>query len=415
MRTEPHVVIVGAGAAGIGAGLELAARGVPFEILEAADRVGGRALTDRAGLPVAWDHGCHWLHCADENPLVAWADRLGARYLRQKAQTCHYVLWSDGRFASEAELVEADQAIGRAFDIVDQAGAEGRDAPITDVLPDAGRWSPDVHCILGLLAGEDPGRVSAMGYADYADTDSNWPLTTGYGDLIAHMSHGLPVRLGVSVSAIDQRPEGGVRLETSEGGMQVRGAIVTPSTNVLSSGAIRFGPGPAADLLPLIADVPCGAYEKVAFALRALPAELKGKLFGTFTPDGSASMNLQVIAGESPMIIVHMAGDMVRNLLAEGSDAMRQFAEDRLCQALGPDFRDLILGRAVTGWTQNPLILGSYSAARPGAAARRHQMIGTDTGSVAFAGEAFSLKWQATAHGAYQSGRDVAARLATHL
>ena len=74
---QPDVVIVGAGAAGVGAGLELQARGVPFVILEAADRVGGRAFTDRASLPGPWDQGCHWFHCADVNPLVAWADRLG--------------------------------------------------------------------------------------------------------------------------------------------------------------------------------------------------------------------------------------------------------------------------------------------------------------------------------------------------
>ena len=38
-----------------------------------------------------------------------------------------------------------------------------------------------------------------------------------------------------------------------------------------------------------------------------------------------------------------------------------------------------------------------------------------DTGNVAFAGEAFSRQWQATAHGAYQSGRDAAARVAEWL
>ena len=36
---NPDIVIVGAGAAGIGAGLELQDRGIPFMILEAADRV----------------------------------------------------------------------------------------------------------------------------------------------------------------------------------------------------------------------------------------------------------------------------------------------------------------------------------------------------------------------------------------
>ena len=47
MVTDLDVVVVGAGAAGIGAGLELRDRGLSFVILEAAGRVGGRGFTDR--------------------------------------------------------------------------------------------------------------------------------------------------------------------------------------------------------------------------------------------------------------------------------------------------------------------------------------------------------------------------------
>jgi monoamine oxidase len=75
--SEPEVVIVGAGAAGIGAGLALSRLGVPFVILEAKDRVGGRAHTDGTSLGHLWDRGCHWFHSADRNPLRAIADRLG--------------------------------------------------------------------------------------------------------------------------------------------------------------------------------------------------------------------------------------------------------------------------------------------------------------------------------------------------
>jgi monoamine oxidase len=57
-------------------------------------------------------------------------------------------------------------------------------------------------------------------------------------------------------------------------------------------------------------------------------------------------------------------------------------------------------------------VRGGYSYARPGTAPRRHALIAADTGNVAFAGEALSRRWQATAHGASQSGRDVAARIA---
>ena len=48
-HSEPPVVIVGAGVAGLACGLDLAAAGVPVRILEAAGAVGGRMRTDRQG------------------------------------------------------------------------------------------------------------------------------------------------------------------------------------------------------------------------------------------------------------------------------------------------------------------------------------------------------------------------------
>ena len=47
--SEPPVVIVGAGLAGLACGLDLVSAGVPVRIVEAADAVGGRMRTDRQG------------------------------------------------------------------------------------------------------------------------------------------------------------------------------------------------------------------------------------------------------------------------------------------------------------------------------------------------------------------------------
>ncbi len=83
--SEVDVVVVGAGAAGLAAGRTLERAGVSFRVLEAKDRIGGRAFTDTVtfdGLP--FDHGCHWLHSASLNPLREAADRLGFRYRRQQ-------------------------------------------------------------------------------------------------------------------------------------------------------------------------------------------------------------------------------------------------------------------------------------------------------------------------------------------
>jgi hypothetical protein len=42
-------------------------------------------------------------------------------------------------------------------------------------------------------------------------------------------------------------------------------------------------------------------------------------------------------------------------------------------------------------------------------------MIAAQAGAVRFAGEAFSLQWHSTVHGAWQSGHDVATDLAGSL
>src|SRR5687768_4988391 len=72
---ETEVVVIGAGAAGVAAARRLAAARVRCVLLEARNRVGGRAWT----LPgeFALDLGGGWLHSADTNEWAALAPQLG--------------------------------------------------------------------------------------------------------------------------------------------------------------------------------------------------------------------------------------------------------------------------------------------------------------------------------------------------
>ena len=63
---NPDVVIIGAGIAGITAARDLAKAGVSFIVVEARDRIGGRAYTETSTFGVPYDHGCAWLHSADK-------------------------------------------------------------------------------------------------------------------------------------------------------------------------------------------------------------------------------------------------------------------------------------------------------------------------------------------------------------
>src|ERR1700724_3392495 len=70
------VAIIGAGAAGLGAARALEGSRLSVLVLEARDRVGGRAHTIMAAPDVTFDLGCGWLHSADKNSFVAIAGRL---------------------------------------------------------------------------------------------------------------------------------------------------------------------------------------------------------------------------------------------------------------------------------------------------------------------------------------------------
>ena len=70
----PDVLVIGAGGAGLAAAKNLMSAGVSALVLEARDRIGGRAFTD-GGLGVPWDRGCSWLHSPNVNPWVDYAQR----------------------------------------------------------------------------------------------------------------------------------------------------------------------------------------------------------------------------------------------------------------------------------------------------------------------------------------------------
>ncbi len=70
------VAIIGAGAAGLGAAHALKDSGLSVVVLEARERVGGRAHTIMAASDITFDLGCGWLHSADKNSFVGIAEQL---------------------------------------------------------------------------------------------------------------------------------------------------------------------------------------------------------------------------------------------------------------------------------------------------------------------------------------------------
>ena len=404
------IIIIGAGAAGIGAGLRLKALGVPFIILEANDRIGGRAYTDNTSLSSKWDKGCSWFHCADINPLVDWADKLGTLYDKQDRSE-NAIYWSESHWLDPTESTSVNLNISKRFQEIYVAAELGHDVSISDIPINNSFEAAVSEELVKLMCSEETHFTSAVGYGDYNDTGVNWMVTSGYGDLISRMAADAPIRINTKVSEISYQ-KGGVRVETSSGQLDARAVIVTTSTNVLRSGQISLPAGPAQEILELVEDVPCGTYEKIAIEFEQYPfnpADNEAVWIQSYSD--SNPIYFQISPQKKPMLIAHVAGEQARELVQTGSQGMADFAIQKLTSVFGSKINKTICGTATTSWQADPLIQGGYSYARIGAGHNRQKMIELDTGEIVFAGEAFSLPWYGTAHGAYQSGKDVASQL----
>ena len=77
LPANPDVVVIGAGGAGLSAARTLLKAGKSVVILEAMNRVGGRAYTESETFGVPFDWGCQWIQAADRNPLLPLAKEWG--------------------------------------------------------------------------------------------------------------------------------------------------------------------------------------------------------------------------------------------------------------------------------------------------------------------------------------------------
>ncbi len=137
------LAIVGAGAAGIAAAREAKLRGLSYTVLEASERVGGRART------LGWnnyhlDLGAGWLHSADRNPLVAHAEDLGLGIDRVRAA------WR-GQYREIGFSRDDREAAYEAFSVFNERVAKPQLGDVAaNALSPNGPWNAFINALSGL-------------------------------------------------------------------------------------------------------------------------------------------------------------------------------------------------------------------------------------------------------------------------
>ncbi len=408
LPSNPDVVVIGAGSAGIAAATALMAAGREVVVLEAMDRVGGRAFTDTTTFGSPFDVGCAWLHKSDDNPYTPYAEANGFTLADHEYDL--EKLYLQGRWGDAAALNHAEEALLEAI------GEEERDVAASTVPFGSTPLDEAAGDYLGALdMAVDLDELSTTDYNNADDLSPNKLCREGFGSIVAHRARGLPIRLSTPVRAV--RYDGsGVVVSTDAGVLNARAVVVTCSTGVLADGVIRFTPELPVTTQQAIADIPMGMLAKIPLQITG------GERFGLKAFDdlmlarrGRRDLYFLSFPFDTDVLVGFVGGDLGWQLSAAGEAAAIDFATEGLVEMFGSDARSKVGKGMLTPWASNPWTRGAYAAAWPGRYSARADLAQPVADRIFFAGEALAEGLIQTCGGAWKSGEKTAGDLLSRI
>jgi monoamine oxidase len=402
---EADIVVIGAGAAGIAAARRIMAANRKVLVLEATGQIGGRCLTDSTTFDVPFDRGARWIHNPDTNPMIKLARGAGLDVvpapLGQKIRIGR-------RNARAGEVEELLATLVRANRAIDDASRGKGDVSCASVLPkDLGDWAATVEFLLGANAtGKDLKELSAVDKIRAQDRSAALACRQGLGTLIAKLGAGVPVSLATPATRIAWSGRD-VTVETQAGRIAARAAIITVSSDVLISGALKFTPELPRRMLEAASKVSLGSYDHIVLQLQGNPLGLaRDDVVIEQAKDLKTAFMIANMGGSS-LCGIDVAGSLGRDLSAQGEAAMVAFAAEWLAKLFGSDVAKTVKKSSATRWNAAPFARGAMSAASPGGQPSRKTLM-EPVGSLFLAGEAAHETLWGTVDGAWESGERAA-------
>jgi monoamine oxidase len=396
-----EVAVIGGGAAGIAAARTLHDAGVNCLLIEARDRLGGRAFTEvDGGYPL--DLGCGWLHSADVNPWTEIAQVQGKTI--DKTPPPWMQPTPQPKFSVEDQRAFRN-ATSAFFRRAEEAGSKEPDVPSSELLEPGDRWNPLVRAVSTYFAGVEPELVSAKDFALYEDTEVNWRVVEGYGAAIAAHARGLPVLLNAAVTRIDHSGNR-VRVETGKGAVSASYVIAALPTSIIAQTDNLFVPA-LPDKIEAARGLPLGLADKLFLSLdNTEEFGVDSRLYGASDRTDTATYHMRPFG--RPVIEAYFGGANAWALEKGGTTAFFDFAVGQLTGLLGNDFAKRIKPLGMHLWGADSFARGSYSYAKPGYWEDRLRLAQPVDDRLFFAGEACSRDFFTTAQGAYRTGADAA-------
>lgn len=405
------VVVLGAGIAGLAAARLVQERGLSVVVLEARERIGGRAHTDNISFDFPVDLGASMLRSTEVNPLVPLLRSMRVNF---QSDDGDFWLYEPGREATMNDYDGLGADLDRLEDAINDAKAARQDRALAALVQLDSRWADAAKGLAGPLhVGVDFPQLSALDTPRITGTGNDLWLPDGVGSWVVQLAEGLPVFTRQPVHGLEWK-ETGVTALAADGSVSAKAAIVALPLGVLSTNGVAFSPAWPEARREAISRLQIGVVERILLRYKpgTFDAAANTQLYGPATLPGSAArqaMLFRLNCLSRSLVVATVGGAYARELAKAGETAMIEAARARIKLLLGAAVDEAFVDGIATQWASDPYSLGSHSAARPGSASARRAMA-QPMGRVFFAGEYVAPpEWVGQLPGAWLSGREAAA------
>jgi monoamine oxidase len=438
MSVDVDVVIIGAGAAGLAAAIELHSSQLTFTVLEARDRIGGRAYTDRETFePTPVDLGASWIHSyGPRNILYDYFRTLSnpdasdediSLTLDYDGESVTYDTWRRAARISGEIYEHIEDFTLTANQRDDQSIEQVIAEEYARLVPSEGPVKRFVDLFLSgeeQYDGSNLSDLSAKQWGSGSGSGSDQSISFGYGTLLERIAqiHDLPIQLNTWVTRVDTTDADRVAVITSKDGSTIycRRVIVTVPLGCLKRETIAFEPALPRWKREAIDEMGMGLMNKL---IVQFPTCFWGDQIGSFSHACNKRRGrfrfTMCIPPPANILILFVTGRFAHELEALADDALLievlTFLRQVFPRATIPD----PIRYRFTRWSQDPFAHGAYSNFIVHAGPHTIEQLGraTANGRVQWAGEHANVndgteQWSfGCVHSAFQSGQRAARTL----
>jgi monoamine oxidase len=425
---RPNVIVIGAGFAGLACAHALRTEGIPFLVLEAKDRVGGRVRTEYdlvEGCPI--EGGAMMVHGSDAS-VLRWIEEFGlttqkvpefrgARFfLKGKLRS------SLGVALSGLEPLRSSiQTMWRLPKAV--ARYDGPDVTLDHflrerhALPTATKF---VGAMYASINAADPEEVSVRGLAEEANAQSfglpwaNYQVVEGYGELAKRRARDLgdALHLRTRVERIEWTRD---RVRVSANGPEGTGtyeaaaAVVTVSLGVLQASAIQFSPELPERKRSAIKALGFGHADKILLVFdETVRRTILGKATSVASTQGSWFFFPYHGRKDIPVVLEgFLSGRRALELSGRpDAEVIDSVVRELESMVPGASLRSHLIAARYVDWSADPDVRGGYTFPKIGGGMEQRRILAEPLdGVLFFAGESAHVAGEyATVHGALDSG-----------